>query len=45
MQEENSGKRKTHTSTAVKNRYNQKTYANFQFKVRYDDELNDQLKA
>lgn len=36
MSEEQKPKRKTHTSTAVKNRYNKKTYTKFSVAVRKD---------
>ena len=40
-------KRKTHTSTAVKNRYNAKTYRQFSFKLRNveDSELIAEIEA
>jgi hypothetical protein len=38
-------KRKTHTSTAVKARYNQKTYDNYHVTVRKESALNEAIKA
>ncbi|MDR2513819.1 MAG: hypothetical protein LBD02_01260 [Christensenellaceae bacterium] len=38
-------KRKTHTSTEVKRRYNQKTYDQFNFSLRKDDPVNKALKG
>lgn len=31
-------KRKTHTSAAVKDRYNKKTYRNYTFRLRFDED-------
>ena len=45
MQEEIPVKRKTTTSTAVKERYNQKTYRRYQLRIRYDDPLSEVLEA
>jgi hypothetical protein len=44
MEEEIKEKRKTTTSSKVKNRYNAKTYNQYKFNVRKDDELNDKIK-
>jgi hypothetical protein len=45
MQEQNTPKRKTKTSSAVKERYNEKTYRRYQFRVRYDDPAQKNLEA
>jgi len=36
-------KRKTTTSSAVKNRYNSKTYSSYMLRIRKDSELNELL--
>ena len=37
-------KRKTKTSTTVKNRYNKRTYREYRFTVRRDSPLNDAIE-
>ena len=44
MEEQIKGKQKTTTSSSVKNRYNAKTYDQYIFSVRKDDELNIKIK-
>jgi len=43
--EESKGKRKTTTSTAVKARYNAKSYEQVKFQVRKDSPLMEQINA
>jgi len=45
MAAEEKPKRKTQTSSAVKNRYRKKTYKTYTFLIRYEDELYKDLES